>query len=246
MDYEKDSFDKNYEYIDWSTNTEVTEVDGKETVCLLPGFKQLRSVLISLEDMGRKIEFDPQCVGFDITHGKSSKRVVMSKANSIQYFCHLKVFLNSYMQTPRYVFSLHVEAVSEGLKEALKVLGFDPESFRFRGPGYVEPSIGKTHAAIFNEVVSRVAVIVSSSRFAERLRARERNAERNKTKGTAIEQKVFENKSRQTVLMLHFGFQEPYRHSVTPEEIQKYRLKFFNNSRSNNLLQGICDYIWVL
>ncbi|APD36947.1 hypothetical protein BOC52_26215 [Burkholderia pseudomallei] len=78
------------------------------------------------------------------------------------------------------------------------------------------------------------------------MRVRKRNAERNESKGLAIERQVFESKARQLVLMLHFGFQERHRPNITFQEIQKYRQKFFNNCRSNKLLRGIVDYIWKL
>lgn len=104
--------------------------------------------------------------------------------------------------------------------------------------------MGKTHAELFNDVVAKVAEIVSTSAFREKLRVRERNASRNEERALAIEQQVYESKSRHLVLMLHFGFKQQYRHQIKPENLQRFRKRFFNNSRSNKLLRGIVDYIW--
>lgn len=246
MSYEEDDFSKDYEFIDWVTNTERAEIDGKDEVFLRSGFGSLRPILIAMEAMAREVEFDKDTVGFDIRTDERGKTVVVPKAKTkaVRYFMNLNAFLHSHASSKRYVFSPHVQAVSE----ALEASGFNSDTggFRFREPGMVDLGTGKTHGEIFNEVVAKIAEIVASSRFRERLRVRQRNAERNEARGLAIEQKVFENKSRQVLLMLHFGYQEPYRRTLTLEEIQKHRQKFFNNCRSNKLLRGIVDYIWTI
>ncbi|KVH11305.1 hypothetical protein WS85_14735 [Burkholderia anthina] len=159
-----------------------------------------------------------------------------------RYFYALKAFFQNYAYAERYVYSVHVHA----LCEAFEALGLHPHAFMFREPGSIERSTGKTHGETFNEVVKKVAEIVDSKQFRERLRVRRRNAERNEAKGLAIEQQVFENKARQLVLVLHFGYKEQHRMRMTLDEIQAHRKKFFNNCRTNKLLRGIVDYIWKL
>jgi len=242
MDDEKDDFSKNYEFIDWVSNTEGAEIDGKETTFLRYGFDLLRPTLIAMEAMAREIEFDKDSVGFEIKTGERRTRVVAKHKKALQYFYQLKTFFNQCGGSERYLFSPHVEAVNEALMELL----VHPYAFSFRDPESIDRGSGKMHAQIFNEVVSKVAEIVASAAFKERMRIRLRGAARNEAKGLAIEQKVFENKSRQLVLMLHFGYQEPYRGKLTLKEVQKHREKFFNNCRSNKLLRGIVDYIWKL
>ncbi|CAJ7616855.1 Protein of uncharacterised function (DUF3296) [Burkholderia pseudomallei] len=244
MSFEEDDFSKLYEYADWTTNTEGAVVDGKEKTYLLGGFGLLRPSLVAMEAMGRELEFDKNSVGFEIKTNERGRLTITPKAETqtVRYFHYLKVFFMNHAKREHCVFSPHVQAIIE----AWDAVGLQPYSFRFREPGSSEPGMGKTHGEIFNEVVAKVSEIVASSAFKERVRVRKRNAERNEAKGLAIEQRVFENRSRQLVLMLHFGFQEKYRSKVTFQEIQKYRKKFFNNCRTNKLLRGIVDYIWKL
>ncbi|BBA42658.1 MULTISPECIES: inovirus-type Gp2 protein [Burkholderia] len=244
MSFEEDDFSKIYEYVDLVTNTEGVVIDDKETLCERHEFGLLRLNLIAMEAMAREIEFDMSRVGFDIKTNDRGKVIVASKAktSTLTYFHRLKTFFMNYAYSERRVFSPHVQVVVEALDAA----GLNPRTFRFSEPGERDLSTGKMHGEIFNEVVAKVSEIVASSAFKERLRVRVRNAARNEAKGLAIEQQVFENKSRQLVLMLHFGFKEQHRSKITLDEIQKHRKKFFNNCRTNKLLRGIVDYIWKL
>ncbi|HDV8349164.1 inovirus-type Gp2 protein [Burkholderia vietnamiensis] len=242
MSFEEDDFSMMYEYIDWTTNTEGAVIDGKEKTCLRTEFGLLRTILIAVEAMVREIEFDKDSVGFDIKTNPRGKVSVTPKAKTETYYRCLSTFWRNYAHAVRRVYSPHVQAAGE----ALDAVGLQSYAFRFGEPGAREPGMGKTHAEIFNEVVAKVAEIVASSAFKERVRVRKRNAARNEAKGLAIEQKVFENKSRQLVLMLHFGYQREHRSAMTFDEIQKHRKKFFNNCRTNKLLRGIVDYIWKL
>ena len=244
MSFEEDDFSTMYEYIDWTTNTEGAVIDGKEKTCLRTEFGLLRTILIAVEAMAREIEFDKDSVGFDINTNPRGKVSVTPKAKTetLKYYRCLSTFFRNYAHAERRVYSPHVQAVVE----ALDAVGLQPYAFRFGDPGAREVSSGKKHGEIFNEVVAKVGEIVASSVFKERVRVRKRNAARNKTRGLAIEQKVFENKSRQLVLMLHFGYQRKHRSAMTFDEIQKHRKKFFNNCRTNKLLRGIVDYIWKL
>ncbi|MBJ9696359.1 inovirus-type Gp2 protein [Burkholderia cenocepacia] len=242
MSFEEDDFSMMYEYIDWTTNTEGAVIDGKEKTCLRTEFGLLRTILIAVEAMVREIEFDKDSVGFDIKTNPRGKVSVTPKAKTETYYRCLSTFWRNYAHAERRVYSPHVQAAGE----ALDAVGLQSYAFRFGEPGAREPGMGKTHAEIFNEVVAKVAEIVASSAFKERVRVRKRNAARNEAKGLAIEQKVFENKSRQLVLMLHFGYQRKHRSAMTFDDIQKHRKKFFNNCRTNKLLRGIVDYIWKL
>ncbi|MCZ2903222.1 hypothetical protein [Burkholderia thailandensis] len=230
--------------MDLVTNTEGAMIDDKETICERHEFGLLRLDLIAMEAMAREIEFDKNSVGFEITSSDRGKLAVVPKTKTatLNYFHRLKTFFMNYAKSERRVFSPHVQAVVEALDAA----GLHPHTFRFGEPSQRDLDTGKVHGEIFNEVVAKLSEIVRSSAFKERVRVRVRNAARNEAKGLAIERQVFENKSRQLVLMLHFGFQEKYRARVTLEEIQKYRKKFFNNCRTNKLLRGIGDYIWKL
>ncbi|WP_186079135.1 inovirus-type Gp2 protein [Burkholderia gladioli] len=242
MSFEEDDFEKIYEYGEWVRNTERAEIAGEEKIVLLPSFDLVRMSLASMEALVRDIEFSKDSAGFELTRNKWNKPVVVPKPLGKRFFYPMKAFFQNFACAERHIYSPHVSAVCE----AFEALGLHPFTFTFRDPGSVERSTGKTHGETFNDVVKKVAEIVGSKQFRERLRVRRRNAERNEAKGLAIEQKVFENKSRQLVLMLHFGYQEKYRAHVTFEEIQKHRKKFFNNCRTNRLLRGIVDYIWKL
>jgi len=244
MSFDENNYRKIYEYIDCTTNTEEIEINGKETICLRTGFAMLRPVLVDIEAMAREIESNRDSVRFKIKTDPFYKLVVVPEAKIekkiMRYFYNLNTFFVNYNNLGRYVFSPHVQAVSD----ALASMGLHPYDFRFREPNTREIATGKTHGQIFNEFTAKLSDILTSSDFKERLRARKRNAERNEAKGLAIEKRVFEHRSRQLVLMLHLGYQEEHRSKITLEEIQTHRKKFFNNSRSNKLLRGIVDYIW--
>ncbi|WP_441459785.1 hypothetical protein [Burkholderia thailandensis] len=242
MSFEEDGFKKIYEYGEWVRNTERAEIAGEEKIVLLPSFDLMRTSLASMEALVRDIEFSKDSVGFEITRDKLGRPVVVPKLLGKRHFYALKAFFQNHAFAERYVYSTHVSTVPE----AFQALGLHPHLFTFQEPGSIERSTGKTHGETFNEVVKKVAEIVGSKQFRERLRVRRRNAERNEAKGLAIEQQVFENRARQLVLVLHFGYQEQYRWKLTLDEIQAHRKKFFNNCRTNKLLRGIVDYIWKL
>lgn len=242
MSFEEDDVSKIYEYTDLVRNTERTEIAGKERIVLLPSLELLRTSLTSIEAMVRDIEVSTGEAGFEIGPNKWGRPIVVPKPLGKSYFYAVKTFFQHYAYAERYVYSVYVSA----LCEAFEALGLHPLTFAFRDPGLVERSTGKTHGETFNEVVKKVAEIVGTKQFRERMRVRRRNAERNEAKGLAIEQQVFENKARQLVLILHFGYQEQHRMRMTLEEVQAHRKKFFNNCRSNKLLRGIVDYIWKL
>ncbi|WP_176114836.1 inovirus-type Gp2 protein [Burkholderia cepacia] len=242
MSFEEDDVSKIYEYSDVVRNTERAAIEGEEKIVLLPSLDLLRTSLASMEAMVRHIESSKGEAGFEIGRNKLGRPVVVPKRFGKRHFYALKAFFQNYAYAERYVYSVHVSA----LCEAFEALGLHPLTFAFRDPGSVERSTGKTHGETFNQVVRKVAEIVDSKQFRERLRVRRRNAERNEAKGLAIDQQVFDNKARQLVLMLHFGYKEQHRMRMTLGEIQAHRKKFFNNCRSNKLLRGIVDYIWKL
>ncbi|WP_367032861.1 inovirus-type Gp2 protein [Burkholderia semiarida] len=242
MSFEEDEFKKIYEYGEWVRNTERAEIAGEEKIVLLPSFDSMRTLLADMEAMVRDIEFSKDGVGFEVTRNKWGKPVVVPKQRTMRHYHAMKAFFRNYAFAERYVYSTHVSA----LPEAFQALGLHPHVFTFRDPGSIERSTDKTHGETFNEVVKKVAEIVGSKQFRERLRVRRRNAERNEAKGLAIEQQVFENKARQLVLVLHFGYKEQHRRRITLDEIQAHRKKFFNNCRTNKLLRGIADYLWKM
>ncbi|KAE8760848.1 inovirus Gp2 family protein [Paraburkholderia madseniana] len=241
MSYEEDDFSKIYKYSDLIKNTEGKEIEGKEGVEIHRDFDLMGPLLADMEALVREIEFSKGGVGFTWERDGKNRLVPIATSLGKRYFSDVMVFFELYAFAERYVFSPHVEA----LCEAFAALELHPSFFPFRG-NLPDPGTGKTPLQLFNDVLAKVAEIVGSSKFREQLRVRRRNAERNEAKGLAIEQQVFANRSRQLVLMLHFGYEEKHRSSVTLEEIQQHRKKFFNNCRTNKLLRGIVDYIWKI
>ncbi|WP_175957855.1 inovirus-type Gp2 protein [Burkholderia sp. BCC0405] len=242
MAFDEDGFKKIYEYGDWIKNTERAEIEGEEKMVLLPSFDLLPPLLTDMEAFVRDVEFSKGVAGFEIKSNKLGKPIVVPKPLGQRYFYALKAFFQNYAFAERHVYSVHVTA----LCEAFEALDLHPLTFTFYYPSSIDHSRGKTHAEIFNDVMKQVAEITDSKQFRERLRVRRRNAERNEAKALAIEQQVFENKARQLVLVLHFGYQAQYRSKITLDEIQAHRKKYFNNCRTNTLLRGIVDYLWKL
>lgn len=242
MSFEEDDFSRIYEYTDWIRNTVSVEVNGKEEPSRLESFNLLRISLIDMEAFVRDVEFSKGGVGFEIKSNEWGRTIAVHKPLGKRYYNALVTFLTHYAHLDRQAYSPHVSAVCE----AFEALGLHRHTVIFHDPVSIAPHAGKTCGEVFNDVITKISEIVGSRAFKERLRARRRNAERNETKGLAIEQKVFENKSRQLILMLHFGYREQYRPGISLDEIQAHRKRFFNNCRTNKLLRGIVDYIWKL
>lgn len=243
MSFEEDDLREIHEYSEWVRNTEVAEFDGKSMRVIWPSFKQMSPMLTVIEEMVRSIEAGNDDIGFDIKrHPLGHMRTMPKTKVALSYFNYLKAFQSDYAFSNRYVYSPHVTACAE----ALANLELTPDRFTFSKPGTFDQRTGKAHGALFNGVVAEISKIVKTSAFREQLRVRKRNAKRNEKKALAIEQQVFKNNARSLVLMLHFGFKAECRGNITPEDMQKYRKRFFNNCRSNKLLRGIVDYIWKL
>ncbi|WP_028359225.1 hypothetical protein, partial [Burkholderia pseudomallei] len=88
MSFEEDDFSKMYEYVDWTTNTEGASVDGKEKTYLRDGFGVLRPILVAMEAMAREIEFDKNCIGFEIKTNERGRMIVTpkGKTETLKYF----------------------------------------------------------------------------------------------------------------------------------------------------------------
>jgi len=242
MSFEEDDFYQIYEYVDWVANTVGRMADGKEEPDFLYSFGLLRDSLSSMENLAREIEFSSQGKGFEIKSNARGETIAVRKPLGARYYEPLLTFLKHHAFPERHAYSPHVSAVCE----ALQSLDLHRQTVILQDPVSLVPHAGKTGGEIFNDVIEKIAENVSSRRFKQKLRARKRNSERNEAKGLEIEQKVFESKSRQLVLMLHFGYQEKHRPRISLDEIQTHRKKFFNNCRTNKLLRGIVDYIWKL
>ncbi|CAB3778263.1 inovirus-type Gp2 protein [Pararobbsia alpina] len=241
MSYEEDDFSKICEYSDSVRNTEGEEMEGKEGVVKHPDFDLMGPVLADMDALMREVEFCKGGVGFTWERDSKNRLVPVATPLGKRYFFDVYFFFQHYAFDERYVYSPHVEA----LREALIVKALHPDHAPFHG-NVPHPVTGRLPQQLFDDVLAKAAEIVGSPQFRERLRIRRRNAERNEAKGLAIEQKVFANRARQLVLMLHFGYELQYRSSIALEEIQQHRKKFFNNCRTNNLLRGIVDYIWKI
>lgn len=241
MSYEEDDFSKIYEYSEWVRNTEGVESDGKEGVRLSSNYDDMGPLLAHMEALGHEIEFCKGGVGFTWERDSKNKPVMVETPLGKFFFPKVMFFFQHYAFTDRYVFSPHVQA----FPEAFAALGLHPDDEPFRGI-VPHPVTGKLPKELFNDLLAKVAEIVGSSRFRDRLRVRRRSAKSNEKSGLEVEQRVFANRSRQLVLVLHFGYDEKYRSQATLEEIQQHRKKFFNNCRTNKLLRGIVDYIWKI
>ncbi|APC69685.1 rolling circle replication-associated protein [Ralstonia pseudosolanacearum] len=238
----EDDFEQVHEFSEQVRNTEIIELDGEETSVLYDSYRLLKPSLIRIEQMAREVEFAKEGKFFEIKQNQHGKQLAVPTALGRRYYSRLATFHQLATHSRRYVFSAYVEAVVEALQSA----GLHFGAFTFGEPTYRDPYQGRMHAEVANEVGAKLVEILDSKAFKSSLRARRRNVQRNEARGLSIERQVFANKSRALVLMLHFGYLDQYRDTITPEEIQKHRRKFFNNCRSNKLLRGIVDYIWKL
>jgi hypothetical protein len=241
MSFEEDDFFKIYEYGDVVSNTRAEVTDGKQHVVLLPGFDEIGPILADVEAMMHEIDFDKSSTGFIVERDSKNRPIIKAMPLGERYWTSVMLFFKQYAFDERYVFSPHVRA----LRDAFIALDLHPEMYPFHSLP-IGAASGKTPHELFNDVLAKAGEIISTPEFRRRLGVRIRRAKRNEEQALAIEQKVFENKSRQLVLVLHFGYDEKHRLKITLKEIQAHRKKFFNNCRTNKLLRGIRDYIWKI
>ncbi|MGU7772558.1 hypothetical protein ACV229_20610 [Burkholderia sp. MR1-5-21] len=241
MSFEENDFEKAYEYGDLIRNTGVALIDGVECAALLSGFDEIMPILADVEAMMHEIEFDKSSAGFVIQRDSKNRLIIKAMPFGKRYWTSVMLFFERCAFDERYVFSPHVEA----LRDAFIALDLHPAAYPFH-PLPIEVASGKTPHELFNDVLANAGEIVSTPAFRRGLGVRMRRAKRNEEQALAVERQVFENKSRQLVLMLHFGYGEEYRSKITLKEIRAHRKKFFNNCRTNKLLRGIIDYIWKI
>ena len=77
-------------------------------------------------------------------------------------------------------------------------------------------------------------------------RARRRKLSRNYERAMALEQAMFDWRSRHLILVLTLTYLPEWRPFISFADIQNDRDHFFGNIQSNSFLQGIHGYIWVI
>lgn len=77
-------------------------------------------------------------------------------------------------------------------------------------------------------------------------KTQQRKTVRNQDRALALEEAMFDWKSRHLILILTLSYKEEWRPFINLEQLQRDRDTFLNNARYNTLLQGINGYIWKI
>ncbi|MBP0635905.1 inovirus-type Gp2 protein [Cupriavidus sp. AcVe19-6a] len=158
-----------------------------------------------------------------------------------QYYDLLNSWLQQYSDI--FSYSARVELFYDVCKE-LGLIGDYP--FWFDEPGDTDGADGVRYMELFNVLIEQIRVRCQSREFKERERLRKKNAERNMRNVLAMEEAMFEAKSRWLILSLTLAYKPEFRGEITPETIQEHRDRFFAARRCNKLMSGVRNYVWTI
>ncbi|RDU98292.1 inovirus-type Gp2 protein [Trinickia dinghuensis] len=225
-----------FDRLDDRINIEEAEIDGKKKVLLHHGYKHL----FEIEKFVNTIEKGWLGGFVDETsfYGGRRRLRVLHLAN--EYYRRLNTWLGRYSDIPRY--SERVTAFYDVCRD----LGFIGRRFEFGKPDEYDSFEGVRYADSFNELIKRVSERIKSRDFKERERWRRKNAERNEQNVLAMNDEMYEARSRWTILVLTLNYKQQYWRSITLEELQEHRARFFAARRFNKLLGGMENYIWTI
>lgn len=144
--------------------------------------------------------------------------------------------------SPMYRYAAKVEVFYEVCDEfdltATTIRAFkDPLALNHKGISNIE---------LFHLLIEEIARRCDSREFKERERLRINNARRNESKALALEERMFDAKSRYSVLSLTLKILPNYRDKIDLAEMQRLRFRFLKSRRFNTLMAGVENYIWAL
>lgn len=230
--------------LDERMNLEQTDMDGKRTTIIHKGYAsrhlfEIERFVKDIVDEGWRCGFSEEPTGYAMA--PDIRELYLGE----QYYHQVNNWLYQYSDIYRY--STRVEAFYDACK-AIGLLG-QQLSFAFGLPGDWELNTNMRYMDRFNCLIEHVHARCQTREFKERERLRKVNAERNKQNVLELENAMFAEetgRSRWLVLSLTLRYKPKYRQSITLEDIQQHRDRFFVARRFNNLMSGIKNYVWAI
>jgi len=221
----------------------IVEIDSK------PWTLRHRSIryLFEIESFVRAIEKEYKDAG----HAKGMKQWVDQTGHwtfeklplAEQYYGKLNGWIDRYSDKRRY--SARVEAFHDACKE-LGMLG--KQRFVFGEPPGGDWDHGVFFTDWFNTLIEKTYERTQTYEFKERERLLKIHVQRNIDNVMAFEQALFADdcRSQWLILSLTLQYQTKYRNSITIEDVQRDRERFFAARRFKNLMKPIEAYVWAI
>jgi len=226
-----------FDRLDDRVNIEEDEIDGKKKVILLHGYKHL----FDIEDFVLEIEKGWKGGFVDEVTYYGKRRKLRELHLAKKYYRKLNTWIGRYSDIPRY--SERVTVFYEVCRE----LGFiGAQLDYFRKPEEFDGRYGVRYADWFNTLIEKIFERVKTREFKERERTRRNNAKRNEENVLAMNEEMYQARSRWLILVLTLNYKKKYRRWMTLEDIQHHRDKFFRSRSYKELMKGIEGYVWTI
>ncbi|HDR9240035.1 inovirus-type Gp2 protein [Burkholderia vietnamiensis] len=226
-----------FDRLDDRINIEEVEIDGKQKIILLHGYRHL----FDIEKFVTAIEKGWIGGFIDEVKQYSKRRTLRVLHLGQQYYRKLNTWLERYSDIPRYSERVTV------FYDVCRDLGFVSTPMNYFGkPEEFDDRYGVRYADWFNDLIKRISGVVKTREFKERERWRKKNAVRNEQNVLAMNKEMYRVRSRWTILVLTLNYGKQYRRWITLDDIQKHREKFFAARRYKWFMSAIKNYVWTI
>jgi hypothetical protein len=236
MEFDDESTHNMYSGIDWNSNTEVIEREGRDCTVLHEDFEKITR----LAHIERFVNSAQKITSPAFTFSKRNGAISVCSRRLSAFFLVINAVLEDY--SDRYVYSPRVRVFFD----ACKKLRIAPGKFAFGKEHKIDLQSGKCYATLFNELIEMIRYLCSRRCFRIALKRHERNVLRRKAKAIMWEREMFEWRSRHRFISLVLAYKAEHRSQITPEIIQRHRKYLLDDRRSVPLLAGIKGYVWKL
>lgn len=162
-----------------------------------------------------------------------------------KYYGKLNEWIERYREGTRY--SSYVEAFHDACKE-LGLIG--KQRFWFGEPGDTDMQHDKPYADWFNELIVKIHERCQSRKFKERMRLIEVHRQRSFDRAIAFGEELFSEENGRAcwlVIELTLQYESKYRGSITLNDVQRHRDKFFRARWSeSHLMSRVEAYAWAI
>lgn len=223
---------------------EVAMIDGKKRTIVHRSMRYLFEIEQFVKSIEDEYRSNGKANGIREWAGRDGCRNEHKFKLGTKYYSRLNDWIELYRDGTRY--SAHVEAFHDACKE-LGIIG--KRRFWFGKPRDADPEHDKSYTDWFNNLIVKIHEHCQARKFKERQRLIKVHVQRNKDKVKAFEEELFSDdngRSRWLVLELTLQYESKYRGSITLDDVQKHRDKFFKARGYNKLMSCIKAYVWAI
>jgi hypothetical protein len=224
---------------------EQAEINGRKTILGHRSMRYLFTVEQFVKAIEKEYEEKGQAQGIREWAGRDGCRKEHKYKLGKKYYGKLNEWLERYREGTRY--SPHVEAFHDACKE-LGIIG--KRRFWFGEPGDTDWDHDKSYTDWFNDLIVKIHERCQSRAFKERERLLKVHVQRNVDNVTEFEEELFSDdkgRARWLILELTLQYEPKYRGSITLDDVQKHRDKFFRARwNGGGLMSCIKAYVWAI